>query len=466
MLQQLLDAIAQQRKRHAAFASPSSLAAWLAEKPQREEAERELRALLEQLGALVADGVHGGSLAIHATGSRAQEPAPASTPSPSPSPAPPAPPAKPATPAPAPAPPASKQARDTFAQKFAERTVATSGKTEELKLAAAVVEHALNRLGDPPKNRASRKQCNHHFKNAQRVMKELPKWASLEPRIHHLLISALTARLRAIQDDLGKKAQDGSSDVSRAIVAVTRHVKDYRPGVVHGLARDHGPTRPTWWEDARAFDAALRASFGLTSDAPSPPEFNADDELRRLMEFAKKTNTAPTEWIARMLNNGVSPRDKRLINACRGWVKQLKQPEFQELVRAVEEELDTAEDAAVVEDASTWVHIGITRGAKAMIVGGQRRPQRIPPLRDEFQFAQLEWADDPGESSRKVDAIVNKLNNGTVDLVIVNVSLVQHRVTDKLSPTLFPGKVITSDGYGVEAIRQAVERYLTYPGDA
>src|SRR5690606_23856721 len=123
-----------------------------------------------------------------------------------------------------------------------------------------------------------------------------------------------------------------------------------------GLARNHGPTRPTWWEDARAFDAALRASFGLGRDAAGPPEFNADDELRGLMEFAKKADSAPTGWIERMLSNGVSPRDKRLVNACRGWVAQLKQPAFQELVRVLEAELDTAEDAVDGDAAPAWEH--------------------------------------------------------------------------------------------------------------
>ncbi len=302
------------------------------------------------------------------------------------------------------------------------------------------------------------------------VSHQLERWGRTAPEVNRGLTALLTARMRSVQ--VVCDALDASTALERLDAffrRVSRHSKETQPGFVWGLSVDHRPQSGAWSEDARQADAAVRALRDVwvrPEDTPTlPPGENLDDALRRLIEDVRGGLDAEAfvERTRLLLKAGVAPDERRLVNLSRAFVAHLDGSVFKELRRVVREELKAEAEAECEARESPvptdWPHFALTRGKRAVIVGGDPRPDRVERLREVFGFAQLEWAED-ATSARRLDALVQRMRNGAFDVVVVLRAFSSHRLSDAVfGEDAAPCLRVLADTYGVHQVRLAIERY-------
>jgi hypothetical protein len=94
-----------------------------------------------------------------------------------------------------------------------------------------------------------------------------------------------------------------------------------------------------------------------------------------------------------------------------------------------------------------------------VIVGGDPRPDRVGRLREVFGFDSLDWLED-ATSARRLDALLQRMRNGSVDVVIVLRAFSSHRLSDAVfAANDTPCLRVLADTYGVHQVRLAIERY-------
>jgi hypothetical protein len=302
------------------------------------------------------------------------------------------------------------------------------------------------------------------------VSHQLERWGRTAPEVNRALVALLTARMRSVQalcDAL--EASTALERLDGFFRRVSRHSKETQPGFVWGLSVDHRPQSGAWSDDARHADAAVRAMRDVwvrPEDTPTlPPGETLDDALRRLIEDVRGGLDAEAfvERTRLLLKAGVAPDERRLVNLSRTFVAHLDGSVFKELRRVVREELKAEAEAECEARESPvpgdWPHFALTRGKRAVIVGGDPRPDRVERLREVFGFAQLEWAED-ATSARRLDALVQRMRNGAFDVVVVLRAFSSHRLSDAVfGEDAAPCLRVLADTYGVHQVRLAIERY-------
>ena len=286
----------------------------------------------------------------------------------------------------------------------------------------------------------------------------LDKWATL-PSVYNLLLTGwLTARVRHVQSLVAARGLDRSwmIQVESAIRHLSAHSKATRPGFVYGLALDHQPQYGTWFADAAVWEKNVLEA--LTSIQPPPPP-SLDDRLRILTE--KVRDQAEISFVAEvksLIRDGLSATDPRLVNLARPFALSLDGKPLAPLRKAIRDavEVDAEEDEAT---SNNWPSLPKTKGKRVVIVGGDPRPDRAEKLKATFEFATLEWLD--GSTVRKVQPLVTRMKNGSVDLVLVLRAFNSHRLTDAIFAADAPTcQIVLTDGYGVTQVRLGLERFL------
>ena len=355
-----------------------------------------------------------------------------------------------------------------------ERTPATSLGLDDLE----VLDEALHVFGALHAVFETPADLTEEVDRLERVsLRLLERWGRASPDTNRALTSLLTTRMRHAQThaQLGVGALD-SERLDALFRRVSRHSKETQPGYVWGLSVSHRPQLATWFEDARKADEVVRArreAMGGTADEGATPVVaeNLDDALRRLTEDVRG-GVEPelfADRVRQLLRSGLPPDDRRVVNLARGFVEHLDGSVFKDLRRVVRDELKAeAEVESEVRESpvpADWPHFRFTRGQRAVIVGGDPRPDRVERLRDVFGFASLDWLED-ATSARRLDALLQRMRNGSVDVVIVLRAFSSHRLSDAVfAANDTPCLRVLADTYGVHQVRLAIERYAgTYRG--
>lgn len=309
---------------------------------------------------------------------------------------------------------------------------------------------------------------------AARLDRAMDTWGNLPAHHNHLLTSFATKRLRAAQQVVAERLPGMQREhelVERAIRALSRHSKQTRPGFVHGLALHHGPEHGSWIEDAGVEEERIRLELGLVDAADTAHEaVNIDDVLRRLTE-AVHDGLSDDDLVKRVrsaLRDGVAPDHTRLVRLVAPYVELLGGDEFSALRRAVDAELAEQEVEADTDVSSLpagWPGWAYTRGKRAVIVGGEPRAQRVEAIQQAFGFADVQWVPKTDKGARKVQALVERMKNGTIDLVICLRAFSSHKLYDAVFDVAEPQcERVLADTYGVTQIRLAIERDLGLDG--
>jgi len=298
----------------------------------------------------------------------------------------------------------------------------------------------------------------------------LEVWATLPREANRLLTAWATARSRVAQAYLESlDAPDSALTERLALIfpRLSRHSKDSQPGTVHGLAKKHEPRHASWIDDALDYQAEID---DLLSDEPASVQttHNVDDLLRDLTERVRD-GIAVDELRLRvglMLERGVAADEKRLLNLLAPYEDELEGEPFANVKRALvrarreREAIDSAEredaNSAVPADWPYWSYV---ERKVAVIVGGDPRPERRERIREAFRFAEVEWLPDATRGTRQAQALTQRMQAGSVDLVIVLRAFTSHKVSDMLFGVRDPACTrVLADSYGVTQILLGIER--------
>lgn len=340
--------------------------------------------------------------------------------------------------------------------------------------ARGVIEATLEVFGATPSHLQGKKPVARELERIHEVAStHMDTWEAAGTRVNRLLTGWLAARARAVQSEVQKKPIAGvEEELETLFRRLTQHSAVTQPGSVSGLARTHKPRTGSWLADALAIEHELRGLMGdlkyLGAQAGSTeaPSVNLDDELRRLTDEVRGGMDAQG-FVARLrylLSVGASAGDTRLVRLALPFAGDLEGQEFAAVRRAVnhlverDEETETADDASHIPD--DWPWLTHTRGKVAMIVGGEPRPERLVRLKSTFGFGELDWLQGIDKGGRSVDSLVQKMRNGTVDMVIVLRAFSSHKVSEKIFGVEEPQCVrVLADTYGVNQVRLAIERF-------
>jgi hypothetical protein len=288
---------------------------------------------------------------------------------------------------------------------------------------------------------------------------------ALDADDRHLALTWLAARLRMLQEltHIDPSAPTtGLTDLARLLtravaLGVSRHV--------HGLARKHEPLNGSWMQDALVAEAKIDERTGRTEPASiltRPSRDGLVDDAFRRLRAAAADEAAPV-WLSivdELVTLGVRDSDVRWVGPLSRHLTEVAGTADRDRIRrAVTRALADAEsDVPMPKD---WPYLALTRGKRAVILGGDGRQERIPHIRERFEFAALDWPDLPEGAPRAVQTEVKKLRSGKYDLAIVLQHFISHSVTDKVFRLKVDGlTVVLAEGYGTGQLQQGLERFL------
>ncbi len=300
--------------------------------------------------------------------------------------------------------------------------------------------------------------------------RDIDRFRPASKAVQQAIVGYLATWLRHIQDEAPEQAPSASA-LDKAFAALTRFSKLQEPGYVNGLMREHRPERGSWWEDAQRWRRRLQK---LVGHAPQDDEAPTPEALLREVEEAELP-LEQVDAIRRALEGGVSSKDPRLVKLAAPLLSQghLDGPDLKALRKAIRDHLSaTVEDAE--EDATTeatgsdadasWPWLAVTRGRRALIVGGDEREPARQRIQRALELESLEWIDEPGP--RSLQAQAERIRRGSIDLVLQLIQFSGHDCDHHLAPACKEAGipfVRVNGGYGLGAIRRSIEEQVRLP---
>ena len=307
-----------------------------------------------------------------------------------------------------------------------------------------------------------------------RELQRLAGWADFPRNIQRAFIGLVACRLRALQEDSPSNIRAIlERQIRKDFARLTQFSSDHQPGWVTGLSRQHKPETGSWISDSDFWWKTLRNELGglsLKSDATPNPEV----ALAALQEVVSDAHPDPAQVrqaASQALAAGVVAEDPRLVRLLIGRLEALTgEKSLKRLRRAVRNAMvgdDEEDDEPLLADdllPPDWPYLERTRGHYAVMVGGETRERRRALIQDALGFNGLEWIS--GYDIRQVQSLAERISSGRVGFVILLARFISHKVTDILVPTLKASEidwVVVRQGYGLQQISMAIERYLDEP---
>lgn len=306
-----------------------------------------------------------------------------------------------------------------------------------------------------------------------RELQRLAAWAEYPRNIQRAFIGLVACRLRALQEDSPSNIRAIlERQIRKDFARLTQFSSDHQPGWVTGLSRLHKPETGSWISDADFWWKTLRSELGgldLSTDTAPNPEV----ALNALQEVVGARHPDPAQVrqaASQALAAGVVAEDPRLVRLLIGRLDALTgEKSLKRLRRAVRNAMtddDDDDDQLLPDDLlpPDWPFLERTRGHFAVMVGGETRERRRALIQDALGFSGLEWIS--GYEIRHVQSLAERISSGRVGFVILLARFISHKVTDILVPALKASDidwVVVRQGYGLQQISQAIERYLDEP---
>ncbi len=107
--------------------------------------------------------------------------------------------------------------------------------------------------------------------------------------------------------------------------------------------------------------------------------------------------------------------------------------------------------------------VKVTKGSKAIMIGGTPRAERMEKLQELFGFADLQWVSSERKEPRSLEALAQKARNGSIQFVIELAGFAGHHVENILSKACDGSAcrfIRVPRGYGANNIATIIEQGL------
>lgn len=244
-------------------------------------------------------------------------------------------------------------------------------------------------------------------------------------------------------------ASETPTDLDEEVASLERATTEAR---VAQWKRMSESAQVRWVTILVAWAKALEAEASVRSDGAT----RVATAFRRLRVFSKYDSPGYIHGFARdAVPEGESWRADavELLAGLRGRPRPAPVPRPKVLRDEAEEE--EVRDARVPDE---WPYFSRVRGKSVAMLGGEVREERRIALAEAFQCGTFEWI--PHNRPRLLRSLTERAAQGTVDVVLVN-KFVAHKETASLERVSTVPVINVRAGYGVTAVRRALEGYFS-----
>ncbi len=271
-------------------------------------------------------------------------------------------------------------------------------------------QELVTELCEPPTNYDDEAVIRAEFRRLDRMARpeKLQFLAELPREMQRLLIGHLVARARCMQEPPARNylvELEYDKPVDHLFSAWTAFQRDYRPGFVHGLSRQHVAEHgENWSADAHWFWQQM-VEFARESSGEV-----VIDPLRDLQQLSELVDqgSGPEALISQLdhvLKSGVAQEDRRLVRLLTPFPEVTKLSRFKVLKRAIraleqdaeaEDEQEAGQLSLTPTEGLPWTAI---RGKRVTIVGGQPRESSRARVAAYFGCSAVQWLSPDSEKN-------------------------------------------------------------------
>ena len=171
-----------------------------------------------------------------------------------------------------------------------------------------------------------------------------------------------------------------------------------------------------------------------------------------------------TTVLARVVNLG-GAGEPELLSLVRPFREQLNGSEFRALRKhldRIQEDEDKLGETAVIRERYQEL-IALTRGKKALLIGGSVREDSRRSLRQTFEFDELEWEPYEGSRPAALKSLEQRVKNRGMDIVLILKDFVGHTVSERLRPLCEEFDIpclMVEHGYGAHQVGETLRAGL------
>lgn len=161
--------------------------------------------------------------------------------------------------------------------------------------------------------------------------------------------------------------------------------------------------------------------------------------------------------------SGLGASDPELIELVMPYRDLLTGSEFRALRKHLDRtrQEESKDDGALQEQYEDL--LALTRGRRALMIGGSAREEMRRTLQKVFQFDELDWENYEGSRPAFLDSLEQRVRNRTIDLVLLLKSFIGHHVPERLRPLCQQHEIpclMIEHGYGPAQIAEALRKGL------
>lgn len=328
----------------------------------------------------------------------------------------------------------------------------------------------------------------------------IARWGGYPAEVRLALSHFIAARCRALQVAPIKysKGMNLKDKVAEIFSRLRAPLERERLGFVHGLALEHKPAHgDSWRDDVNHHSkhlARLREKYAPTRR--EPPRFCEQKAITALAHLVAKKASAVAirEDLASYIEKGLDPGDARVLSTLQpvADIFPIENPTWAKLHAGWEamaaEEATLADEASITDDLepptddasaatsaceevaeehpvdASWSHWDYVSGRSIAIIGGDHRVTTMQKIEEVFEPSSLSWPKvTPKSGMRRVKAMCERIENRSVELVLVLNRFISHKASKKIIKACKKAGVpyaCLERGHGVAQMVEAIERFL------
>jgi hypothetical protein len=323
---------------------------------------------------------------------------------------------------------------------------------------------------------------------AREVETNAPHFGTLDRRQQLAQLMVWIGRLKRLQAaDLSEISAEDQESLKRIFPRIVGLSKHYEPGYIEAFRQNY----TTDWD---AYIARAEEQLRIANERARQ---DREEELRRKEQESREqdrmdqdredTDAALDVLRAVIAHHDLdSPEGAELLQqavlkvvaaggAADPTLLQLVSPYRDYLTgsefRAVRKHLDRIrqEDASEEPEAKAEFAdiLAVTRGRRALMIGGSAREESRRSLQRLFEFEELDWENHEDQRPAQLDSIENRIRNQGVDLVLILRDFVGHAVSERLRPASEDSDIpclLVEHGYGPTRVAEAIRKSLRRAG--
>jgi hypothetical protein len=313
-------------------------------------------------------------------------------------------------------------------------------------------------------------------------------FGSLDRREQLAQLMIWIGKLKRLQSlDLTDVAEEDQENLRRVFPRFVGLSKQYEPGYIEAF-RQHFTTD---WDQyvARAEEQLRQATERSRLDRDVEHrrrEYQAKEQQRQIL--AREAGDAALDDLRAVIASHHLPEEgveefqevvARVIASLGAGDPNLLEliSPYRDLVtgsdfRAVRKHLDRIRHEQEAEEGPDFSEyqdlLAMTRGRRALMIGGSAREDSRRSLQRVFGFEELDWENHEDKRPARLESIEQRIRNGGVDLVLILRDFVGHGVSERLRPASEEVGVpclMVEHGYGPAKVAETLRRGLRTRGN-